>query len=625
MLHKGKLQAALNLKRGQFTLYDGAFSEQLQAYRHALETLCTRYASSVQLERVLPPEESGVAAGARPSSEFDRWLISAAQRQYRGPIVPFGREFSNHEQARQWAECIEGVTTIAVDGSQLQPWRDASIPVALVQVGLFANPHMQGRPYTKDVRIEVLTPDEIMEESKAERSEPDGYPYSEMLVTLRRYLLEIETLCNLMEQYAHARRSGDPLHSPVVFFDGSLVVSFATAMPSPYRERYVDSAIALLKTSEQLRIPLIGYIDTSYARDIITMLRRLDSVQERPVLRETKRIHDALLWQGRLRWGDRTPAMICARGDVNTFGVAQDRLLPLVVQATQHGDDVTRVAGGDIANEGNAQLLRGLQQRDGGGNIAFAVGTGHGQGKGDDERAIEEDDRAVRWVARAARTRKLLHLAANRLHFQAVAAQRDLHLGIGVAVGVGTLDAGLLHDLVRREHFNAHVLRVRATAAVRVGEETDLDERDGDGGVTPGLQLAAIHRQRGDALDALRPAPRLFVIGKFAPERNEGAGIVVLIGLHEPAIKLNSGPRSRRHRLLRRRQSVFQLAAGSIGAAQRLKRVTISPQLVAVRAVIERELPAFLVQCRQQLFLMKHARAPFPRPSPLQKPVASPR
>jgi hypothetical protein len=34
------------------------------------------------------------------------------------------------------------------------------------------------------------------------------------------------------------------------------------------------------------------------------------------VLRDTKRIHDALLWQGVMRWGDRTPAMICARGDI---------------------------------------------------------------------------------------------------------------------------------------------------------------------------------------------------------------------------------------------------------------------------------------------------------------------
>ena len=39
-------------------------------------------------------------------------------------------------------------------------------------------------------------------------------------------------------------------------------------------------------------------------------------MERQPVLHETKNIHDALLWQGQLRWGDRTPAMICARGDI---------------------------------------------------------------------------------------------------------------------------------------------------------------------------------------------------------------------------------------------------------------------------------------------------------------------
>jgi hypothetical protein len=316
MLHKEKLLAALHQKRGQFALYDGSYSDQLQAYRHALETLHRHYTSSRQLEDDLPPPEQPVPAGARPSIEFDRWLAQAGQYGYSGPIVPFGREFANHEQARRWAECIEGITTLAVDGSQLQPWRDASIPVALIQVGLFANPHSRSRPYTKDVRIEVLSPDEIMEESRVERSDPDSYPYSEMQVTLRRYCLEVETIRSQMEQLARARRPGDPAHSPVVFFDGSLVVSFALTMPSPYRERYISSAVSLLQASEELRVPLIGYIATSYARDIITMLRRLDDQRERPILRDTKRIHDALLWQGRLRWGDRTPAMICARGDV---------------------------------------------------------------------------------------------------------------------------------------------------------------------------------------------------------------------------------------------------------------------------------------------------------------------
>ncbi len=336
MLHKGKLQGALNLKRGQFNAFDDSFSDQLNAYRHALETLYTRYPSSTHLEGKLPPDGIGMpSAGARPTMEYDRWLVHAALGDDHSPKILFGREFENHEQARQWAECIEGVTTVAVDGSQLQPWRDASIPVALIQVGLFANPHAQGRAYTKDVLLEVLSPDEIMEESLTENKDPDSYPYSEMQVTLRRYMLEVETLCNLMEQYGQKRSEGDPFHSPVVFFDGSLVVSFALTMPSPYRERYIASAISLLQISEQQRVPLIGYIDTSYARDIITMLRRLDMMERNPVLRETKNIHDALLWQGQLRWGDRTPAMICARGDIlEGYGPYREQVAFCYLQTT---------------------------------------------------------------------------------------------------------------------------------------------------------------------------------------------------------------------------------------------------------------------------------------------------
>src|SRR5207244_7845615 len=246
-----------------FTIYDGSFSDQLQAYRHALETLHQRYSSSRQLEDILPPDGSHVPAGARPSIEFDRWLVSLDHHNANvAPLYPFGRTFANHEQAREWAECIEGITTLAVDGSQLQPWRDASIPVALIQVGFFANPHARGRPYTKDVRMEVLSPDEIMEESKSESIDPDSYPYSEMQVTLRRYMLEVETLCNQMEQYAHTRHRGDPAHSPVVFFDRSLVVSFALTMPRPYRARYSSSASSLLHHSEYQLVALTPELDT---------------------------------------------------------------------------------------------------------------------------------------------------------------------------------------------------------------------------------------------------------------------------------------------------------------------------------------------------------------------------
>lgn len=336
MLHKGKLQAALKAKRDRFTLYDDSFSEQLKSYRQALETLYLRYQSSAQLEHELPPSLPGMPmVGARPGIEFDRWLVDAAANDYHGPIVPFGRSFSTHEQMRTWAECIEGVTTVAVDGSQLLPWRDASVPVALVQVGFFINPHTRGRPYTKDVRLDVLSPEEIMDESRNENEDPDRYPYSDMQVTLRRYLLEVETLCQLMENCATMRRPDDLLYSPIVFFDGSLVVSFAQMMPEPFRQRYIQSAVSLLRTSEQLRVPLIGYIDTSYARDMITMLRRLDDAQGQPVLREAHKVHDALLWQGRLHFGDRTPAMICARGDIlESYGPYRDSIAFCYMQTT---------------------------------------------------------------------------------------------------------------------------------------------------------------------------------------------------------------------------------------------------------------------------------------------------
>jgi hypothetical protein len=82
-------------------------------------------------------------------------------------------------------------------------------------------------------------------------------------------------------------------------------------------------------------VPLVGYIDTSYARDMITMLRRVDSFNRQPVLRDTHKIHDALLWQGNLQWGDRTPAMICARGDIlESYGHYRDKVAFSYLQTT---------------------------------------------------------------------------------------------------------------------------------------------------------------------------------------------------------------------------------------------------------------------------------------------------
>jgi hypothetical protein len=87
-------------------------------------------------------------------------------------------------------------------------------------------------------------------------------------------------------------------------------------MPPPYPDRYAAAAQRLLDASRRTRIPLLGYIDTSYARDTITMVRTLTGDELPPA----RGIHDALLWGDALAWGDRTPAFLSAREDLAAMG-----------------------------------------------------------------------------------------------------------------------------------------------------------------------------------------------------------------------------------------------------------------------------------------------------------------
>jgi hypothetical protein len=320
MLHTQKVLAELERQRALFTTYEQRHGQELAAYRAALRGLGQRFPSAATLEAARTgTSQSGLAldrepTGARPTSEYDRWL---AQGDGGMPTLLRGLAFAHHEEARAWAEHVRGTTTIAVDGSQLMPWRDASVPVALVQAGLFENPHQPPTPYLKDVAVELLGPEELagVESDLTDARSHDLLGYSEQMVHLRRFELETETLISRMEH--HAGRPADTSDRPaaVAFFDGSLVVSFAMKMPAYYRDRYMAAVRRLQATSVASQVPLIGYIDTSYARDLVTLLRTLPAEEPLP---EARGVADALLWQRDLAWGDRSPAFLVARGDLPT-------------------------------------------------------------------------------------------------------------------------------------------------------------------------------------------------------------------------------------------------------------------------------------------------------------------
>ena len=329
MLYTQKLLAELERKREQLMGYQSRYGEQLAAYRAALVALAERFPTAAALaaaQRALETtaDDSRLSVGARPTVEYDRWR---GLRAHGVPALPFGRSFAHHQQARAWAECLRGVTTFAVDGSQLPPWRDASAPIALVQAGLFENPHQPPQPYIKDVTTELLTPDELAdaESDTVDTRTGETLGYSQQIVNLRRFELEAETLIARMELHAAARvpdASAEQDAPVVALYDGSLIVSFAKKMPPSFRDRYVRAARHLLEASERCRVPLIGYIDTSYARDVVTMLARL---APQGALLETRGVHDALLWRGALAWGDRTPAFISARDDLASMGYGEQQ------------------------------------------------------------------------------------------------------------------------------------------------------------------------------------------------------------------------------------------------------------------------------------------------------------
>jgi hypothetical protein len=145
--------------------------------------------------------------------------------------------------------------------------------------------------------MEILAPDELAEDEGQESGFPDWR------VNWRRFEMEVERLV----AYMRANAGIEP--RPLCFFDGSLVVSFAQHMRPERQQLYVDAILQLLDTSEQTGVPLVGYVDTSYANDLTVMLTHLSG------FRLGLRVSDAALLRLQMEWGDRTQAYVCARDD----------------------------------------------------------------------------------------------------------------------------------------------------------------------------------------------------------------------------------------------------------------------------------------------------------------------
>jgi hypothetical protein len=286
---------ALEAKREHFSLYQAGVRGRAAKFDEALMQI----ASLTQAEIETRLAATGVARpGALPTREHD---------QTRTVVIRFDAQWNNHEEARAWAKRIlQGQPTFAVDGSQIPHSRDFSIPVAAIQIGWFENPHSPSQPYRKDLSFEVLTPDELAayeENIDASDAAPGGSAFPGILVNLRRFQAECRRMITYMQECA------DRNPKPLCFFDGSLTLSFARHLSPQLRQDYLKSIVDMLRTSQITEVPLVGYVDTSYARDLVTMLSLVSGIPI-PV-----HLSDGVLLQSHMDWGDRSQVYWCARDD----------------------------------------------------------------------------------------------------------------------------------------------------------------------------------------------------------------------------------------------------------------------------------------------------------------------
>lgn len=227
--------------------------------------------------------------GARTTPEVDA---------YPGFCVSFRHNWCSRREAQEWAHAILlEQPIVAVDGSQLVSERGLSLAIGAVQIGYYVNDPLT-RCLQQKQDFELILPavsatwmDELQNQAAGLTQE----------VYQRRFVRECQKIPELAAGLDRA---------PVCFFDNTFILSFLQSMNEEQGAAYVEAVETLLQASARQRFPVVGYVDTSYSRDLWHMLEIMyaDQVQDA--------VTDAGMLRALLpRWGDRTPFMQCARAD----------------------------------------------------------------------------------------------------------------------------------------------------------------------------------------------------------------------------------------------------------------------------------------------------------------------
>lgn len=294
MLYRDLLNNALKSSREAFLDYSKAQGDEVRVLAGLLEEM-----TSLPADEILSRLGEAENTGGLPSAEFE----GSGE-----VIVPFAEVWNSHEEARRWAASVlEGRTTFAADGSQVYAGKETSLPVGAVQIGWFENPHDPGRDYVKDAEFHLLTPSDLLS-SDEEPADP------ETRIGERRFYEEVEKTHEFLERKSGWRESVEPM--PLAFFDGTLLISFALPQ-TRLQKGFIEAMVGLVAASKRSGVPLVGYVDRSLSRDIVSLLSEFGHLEtERRFAISDAALLGAVAPRG---WGSRTKFIYSNRRGMGAF------------------------------------------------------------------------------------------------------------------------------------------------------------------------------------------------------------------------------------------------------------------------------------------------------------------
>lgn len=184
------------------------------------------------------------------------------------PVIRFGHRFKGKLSASTWAEAaLKKRLVAAVDGSQLTSSSLHGLPFGFVSCGWYVN-HHEGLAFEKESALKLVLPGQGAGHVPDSRVNFER-TYGELEKV--RELIKAMNSRSTLDHESHTQTAEKP-GPPLIFFDGSLIFSFAEHLGETEKKRYRQILTKIFTDSKEHSVAVVGFVDNSLARDFTATL-----------------------------------------------------------------------------------------------------------------------------------------------------------------------------------------------------------------------------------------------------------------------------------------------------------------------------------------------------------------